>query len=143
MRVLAATLALALHGASPPPADEAVALVENFLTTVAQNRPAAVAMLARDAQIIVGDVGGPLTATLFDSLKRQIDRLCRQTNLARSTRPVDMPGRSIVMVSGTYHCVSEERPEGHDMQIDYMVEHGRIGVVYIDAGTGLRDGNRP
>jgi hypothetical protein len=139
---LAAALALALQTA-PSPADEAVALVGNFLSVLDRDPAAAQAMLADDAQIGVGDVGGPMTAALFISTKHELDRLCRQTGLVRSTRPFAMPGRSVVLVSGTYHCVSEERPEGHDIQIDYLVEHGRVAGAYIDAGTGLRDGNHP
>jgi hypothetical protein len=51
--------------------------------------------------------------------------------VARNPRPLDMLGRRIVLVTAGWHCTSEERPEGHDLDVDYLVENGRIGGLYI------------
>ena len=141
--ITALAFATQAQSPAPAPADQAVVLVANFLSALARNPAEAQAMLADDAQIVAGDVGGPMTAELFAAATREFARLCRRTRLERSTRPFDMPGRTILVVSGTWHCVSEERPEGHDLRVDYLVEHGRIAGVHIGAGGGANDGTRP
>ena len=138
-------LALLLQAPPPPPvAEEApVALVRTFLTTVERDPPAAQALLADDATIVAGDIGGPLDAATFAELMRDFRRLCRLTALARDPAPFAMPGRAIVVVAGSYHCVSPERPGGHDVHVSYLVENDRLAGVYMGTGGGPRDADRP
>ena len=136
-------LALLLQAPAPVVEEPPVALVRAFLTTVERDPAAAQAMLADDATMVAGDVGGPLDAATFAAMMREFRGLCRLTGLARDPAPFEMPGRAIVVVAGTYHCVSPERPGGHDVQFSYLVENGRLAGVFMGTGAGPRDAERP
>jgi hypothetical protein len=140
MTILA--LALLLQAAAPPVDDPSVALVRQFLAAVDRNDGTAEPMLAADAQIGAGDVGGPASVEAIRQMNVEFARHCRLTRLAPDPRPFNLPGRTLLNVTGTYHCISEERPEGHDLDITYMVEHGRLAGLYINVESGLgRGGN--
>lgn len=140
----ALALAMLLQASAPPPVaeDPPVALVRTFLAAVESDPAAAQAMLADDAVMVAGDIGGPMDAATFAEMTREFRRLCRQTGLARDPRPFAMPGRAVIVVAGTWHCVSPERPGGHDLRFDYLVENGRLAGVYLNSGGGLFDAGR-
>jgi hypothetical protein len=141
--ILAAAL-FALAALSPakaaPAAEERdpLSVVNAFLSALDRDEREANAMLADNAMFGVGDVGGPLTAGMLRQMMTEFRRDCRLTGLARDTRPFDMPGRSIAVIAGDYHCMTRERPEGHDLRISYLVEGERLVGVYI-AGGAPRD----
>lgn len=120
--------------------DPPSAVVGNFLGALERDeRSAAQAMLADNAMIGVGDVGGPLTASAYAEVMRGLGSNCRRTRLERDPRPFDMPGRTIAVVAVHFDCVSAERPERHALRIDYLVGGERIVGIYMDAGGGLSD----
>lgn len=141
MILFAALIALA-QPAAPPAGlgeDPAAILVRNFLHALERDERGAQAMLADNATMGMGDVGGPLTASVYAAMMRDPASHCRLTRLERDPRPFPMPGRTIAIVAGHYRCVPGARPEGHVLRIDYLVEGGKIAGIYIGAGGGPHD----
>jgi hypothetical protein len=135
-------LALLLQAAAPAAEEAPVALVRQFLAAVDRNDGSAEAMVAADAQMGAGDVGGLASLEAIRQMNVEFARHCRLTRLASNPRQFNMPGREIVDVTGPYHCVSDERPEGHDLDVSYLVEGHRIAGLYINVESGLgRGGN--
>ena len=111
-------------------ASDPTALVNRFLSLVESDERAAGAMLTSDFTIGAGDVGGSVTVAELRQLIHLIGRDCRLDRLAQdpSFPPSEPP---VVSIVGRYHCVTRERPDGHDMEIDYLVEGERIAGMYM------------
>ena len=118
-----------------PANDDSVAMVTRFLSLLESDERMAGAMLTGDFTIAAGDVGGRVTVAELRQLMHEIAADCRLDRLAPSQRtlPIEPP---VAIVSAQYHCVTQARPEGHDMAIDYLVAGNRIGGMYMhDANT--------
>lgn len=140
LAMIALTVLGTAASAQPAPADPA-ALVNRFLSLLESDERAAGAMLTGDFTIAAGDVGGSVTVAELRQLMHLIGRDCRLGRLAPdpSFPPSEPP---VVSVAGHYHCVTRERPEGHDMEVDYLVQGEKIAGMYMHDANENR-GPRP
>ena len=94
--------------------------------------------MTADFTIGAGDVGGTVAVGELRQLIQEIGRDCRLNRLALDDRPRGAMPAAISVIVGQYHCVTRERPEGHDMAIDYIVDRGRIAGLYLHGGEATR-----
>jgi hypothetical protein len=119
-------------------ARDPVALVNRFLSLLESDEQAAGGMMAREFTIGAGDVGGTATVAELKQLMREIGRDCRLEHLLPGDRLPVEAGSNAELVVGQYHCVTRERPEGHELDIDYLVEGDRIAGMYMHDRHGAR-----
>lgn len=109
-------------------ADPAVATVDHFLGLLKTDKALAEAMLAEDAQMGAGDVGGAMTLSVFDEFPPE----CRFDTSQAHVEPVEMPGREIAIVGVALRCGSGDALRSNKVQ--FLVEDGKIAGLYIPSG---------
>jgi hypothetical protein len=119
--------------AAPVGIDSAAATVERFLALVKTDQTSAAAMLAPDAEMGAGDVGGPMDITVFSEFPHECSFDTSQSKVA----PMDMPGRTITVVDAALHCGSPDLASS--IKVQFFVEDGKIAGLYIPGGREMAE----
>ena len=121
-----------LVASSPAAADEitAIARARAFWDALKQDKVAAQAMVAGDAEMGAGDVGGPFDLAAMSQIRDACEIASELT-----TKPLEMDGRNIDVVEATLACTGDGGR--HPVLLDFMIGNDKIAGIYLPRGSAV------
>ena len=125
-RISGASLLLAAVSANAT-ATTAEARARSFWAALKADKAAAQSMVAPDAEIGAGDVGGPFDIAALTEVRKNCE-----FGAKAATKLMEMRGRSINVVSVELDCTVDG--SSHLVVADFMIENDRIAGMYLPGG---------